>query len=47
VIHTLIKNNLIDEFKLHVYPVSLGGGKRLFPEKKDLVALKDFLVNNI
>ena len=33
-IHTLIENDLIDEFHLHVYPLSLGGGKRLFPEGK-------------
>ncbi len=32
--HTLIENNLIDEFLLHVYPVVLGGGKRLFPNCK-------------
>lgn len=32
--HTLIENDLVDEFALHVYPVSLGGGKRLFPEGK-------------
>jgi dihydrofolate reductase len=32
--HTLIENDLVDEFALHVYPVVLGGGKRLFPEGK-------------
>jgi dihydrofolate reductase len=31
-IHTLIENDLVDEFHLHVYPVVLGGGKRLFPD---------------
>ncbi|HEY3310965.1 MAG TPA: dihydrofolate reductase family protein [Anaerolineales bacterium] len=31
-VHTLIENNLVDEYKLHVYPLVLGGGKRLFPE---------------
>jgi dihydrofolate reductase len=30
-IQTLIENNLIDVFSLHVYPLVLGGGKRLFP----------------
>jgi dihydrofolate reductase len=30
-IHTLIENNLIDVFSLHVYPLVLGSGKRLFP----------------
>lgn len=33
-LHTLIENDLVDEFSLHVYPLSLGGGKRLFPEGK-------------
>ena len=37
--HTLIENNLIDEYDLHVYPLVLGGGKRLFPMGKH-VALK-------
>ncbi|MEO8392145.1 MAG: dihydrofolate reductase family protein [Chloroflexota bacterium] len=32
--HTLIENNLVDEYALHVYPLVLGGGKRLFPEGK-------------
>jgi dihydrofolate reductase len=30
--HTLIENNLVDEYRLHVYPIVLGSGKRLFPE---------------
>ncbi len=32
--HTLIENDLVDEFRLHVYPLVLGSGKRLFPEGK-------------
>jgi dihydrofolate reductase len=32
--HTLIENDLVDEYTLHVYPLVLGGGKRLFPEGK-------------
>jgi dihydrofolate reductase len=32
--HTLIENDLVDEFALHVYPLVLGSGKRLFPEGK-------------
>ena len=31
-VHTLIENDLVDEYNLHVYPVVLGGGKKLFPE---------------
>jgi dihydrofolate reductase len=35
-IHTLAENNLIDEYGLHVYPLVLGSGKRLFPEGRRL-----------
>jgi dihydrofolate reductase len=31
-IQTLLKNNLVDEFHLHVFPVVLGTGKRLFAD---------------
>jgi dihydrofolate reductase len=31
-VHTLIESDLVDEYVLHVYPLVLGGGKRLFPE---------------
>jgi len=30
-IRTLIENDLVDEYDLHVYPLVLGSGKRLFP----------------
>jgi dihydrofolate reductase len=33
-IHTLAENDLVDEYNLHVYPLVLGGGKRLFPNGK-------------
>jgi dihydrofolate reductase len=33
-IHTLSENDLVDEYDLHVYPLVLGSGKRLFPEGK-------------
>jgi dihydrofolate reductase len=32
----LAQNDLIDEYSLHVYPLVLGGGKRLYPEGKRL-----------
>ena len=28
----LAQNDLVDEYSLHVYPLVLGGGKRLFPQ---------------
>ena len=30
-IHALVQEDLVDEYALHVYPLVLGGGKRLFP----------------
>ena len=35
-VHTLVENDLVDEYSLHVYPLVLGGGKRLFPAGKRL-----------
>jgi len=34
--HALIENDLVDEYALHVYPLVLGTGKRLFPDGKSL-----------
>ena len=31
-VHTLLRNDLVDELHLLLYPLSVGGGKRLFPE---------------
>jgi dihydrofolate reductase len=31
-LHTLIEHDLVDELYLHLYPLSLGGGKRVLPE---------------
>ena len=33
-VQTLIENDLVDEYALHVYPLVLGSGKRLFPDGK-------------
>ena len=39
-LQTLLKNDLIDEYRLFVYPVVLGSGKRLFASGAVPVALK-------
>ena len=31
-VHAMLKHDLVDELRLLVYPIVLGGGKRLFPE---------------
>ncbi len=33
-VHTLAGKDLVDEYRLHVYPIVLGGGKRLYPAGK-------------
>jgi dihydrofolate reductase len=35
-IPVLAENDLVDEYSLHVYPLVLGGGKRLYPRGKRL-----------
>ena len=30
--HTLVEHDLVDEFRLMIYPTLLGRGKRLFPD---------------
>jgi dihydrofolate reductase len=39
-IQTLLKNDLIDEFWLKIFPITLGGGKRLFTESTIPAAFK-------
>ena len=38
--HTLMRHNLIDDYRLWVYPLVLGKGQRLFPDGFDTTALK-------
>ena len=35
-VHTLLANDLVDELHLLLYPLSVGGGKRLFPDQAQL-----------
>ena len=37
---TLLQHDLVDELRLMVFPVVLGGGKRLFADDADMTALK-------
>ena len=43
-VQTLIENDLVDEYFLTVYPIVLGGGKRLFRDNDQLKKLE--LVNS-
>jgi dihydrofolate reductase len=38
--HDLIEAGLVDEYRLFVYPVVIGGGRRLFPDGTDLGKLQ-------
>ena len=44
-VHSLIENDLVDELRLMVFPVMIGGGKRPFPEsqQKKVFRLTDTL----
>jgi dihydrofolate reductase len=39
-VRTLIAHNLVDEFRVMIDPVCLGGGKRFFPESGALLSLR-------
>lgn len=34
-VHALLQHDLVDELLLHVYPIALGKGKRVFPDRVD------------
>src|ERR1700680_105118 len=37
-VHTLVQHGLVDEYRLMVFPIILGRGKRLFPDETEGVA---------
>jgi dihydrofolate reductase len=39
-VHTMMEHDLVDEYRLMVFPVVLGSGKRLFPESPDKTTLE-------
>jgi dihydrofolate reductase len=39
-VQSLVENDLVDELRLMVFPVIVGGGKRLFPESRQKKSFK-------
>jgi dihydrofolate reductase len=39
-VHSLIENDLVDELRLMLFPVLIGGGKRVFPESQEKHSLE-------